>query len=288
MNARSLLRAVNTVTGHVAPELPARIAGRLMLHPRRHAMRPWEAAAADSARRITFRFGLSGLRWGERGPAVLMMHGWEGRPTQFRYFIEPLLASGRQVIALDGPAHGQSAGEQSSLMEFAAAIGEAAVEIRELETVIGHSLGAAATAIALSQGLPAERAVLIASPASIEKSLQGYAGALGLTPRASERFISLIGQANGVPARELDIARLARTMTIPALIVHDGDDRAVPFTEGEAIARAWPDARLLATRGLGHWRVLTDPAVTQGVAEFLDGHDAGLTAGELRAMGGAH
>lgn len=217
-----------------------------------------------------------------------MMHGWEGRPTQFRYFIEPLLASGRQVIALDGPAHGQSAGEQSSLMEFAAAIGEAAVEIRELETVIGHSLGAAATAIALSQGLPAERAVLIASPASIEKSLQGYAGALGLTPRASERFISLIGQANGVPARELDIARLARAMTIPALIVHDGDDRAVPFTEGEAIARAWPDARLLATRGLGHWRVLTDPAVTQGVAEFLDGHDAGLTAGELRAMGGAH
>lgn len=286
MNALSVLRAVNTVAGHVAPELPARIARRLLLRPRRHDMRPWETPAADSGRRVTFRFGLSGLRWGERGPAVLMMHGWEGRPTQFRYFIEPLLAAGRQVIALDGPAHGQSLGEEATLMEFAAAIAEAAVEIRELDTVIGHSLGAAAAAIAIDQGLPVDRAVLIAAPASIERSLRGFAGALGLPARSTDRFVTLVGRANGIAARALDLGRMAPRMTIPALIVHDADDRTVPFTDGETIARAWPGARLLATGGLGHWRVLTDPAVTQGVAEFLAGHDAGLTARERSALAG--
>ena len=271
IDALSVLRAVNSVAGHVTPGLSAQVAKYLLLHPREHHARGWELPAARTARRVTFRFGLSGLRWGEQGPAVLMMHGWEGRPTQFRHFIEPLLASGRQVIALDGPAHGQSQGEQATLMEFAMALAEAAVEIQNLEAVVGHSLGAAATAIALAQGLPAERAVLIASPSKIEASLRGFAGALGLPHRAANRFVQLIGRANGIPAQELEVSRQVRGLGIPALIVHDCDDATVPIDDGKAIARAWPGARLLTTAGLGHWRVLTDANVAREVSEFLTG-----------------
>jgi len=274
VNALTVMRAVHSVTGLVAPDLPARSARRLLLHPQRYEPRPWEAAALEGARRVTFRFGLSGLRWGEAGPVVLLMHGWEGRPTQFRHFIEPLLASGRQVIALDGPAHGESPGEESTLMGFAMAIAEAAVEIRGLEAVVGHSMGAAATAIALAQGLPAERAVLIAPPSAIEQGLYGFAGMLGLPPRAASRFVDLVGEANGVPARELEISRLARNLAIPALVVHDRRDTAVPFADGEAIAQGWPGAEFLATSGLGHWRVLTDPAVVARVTDFLSGREA--------------
>lgn len=268
------MRAVHSVTGRVVPDLPARAARRQLLHPQKHAPRGWEIPALDTARRVTFRFGLSGLRWGEDGPVVLMMHGWEGRPTQFRHFIQPLLASGRQVIALDGPAHGESPGEESTLMGFALAIAEAAVEIRGLETVVGHSMGAAATVIALSQGLPAERAVLLAPPSAIERGLYGFADTLGLPARAAKRFVDLVGEANGVPARELEISRLAATLGIPALIAHDRRDTAVPFADGEAIARAWPGADFLVTSGLGHWRLLTDPSVVARVAEFVAGRPA--------------
>lgn len=271
MSALGVLRAVHSVTGLVLPELPARSARRQLLHPRKHALRSWEIPALDSARRVTFRFGLSGLRWGDEGPVVLMMHGWEGRPTQFRHFIEPVLASGRQVVALDGPAHGESPGEESTLMGFALAIAEAAVEIRGLETVVGHSMGAAATAIALAQGLPAERAVLLAPPSAIEQGLYGFADTLGLPAPAARRFVDLVGEANGVPARELEISRLASKLDLPALIVHDRRDTAVPFADGEAIARAWPAAEFLATSGLGHWRVLTDPAVVARVTDFVAG-----------------
>ena len=252
MNALSVVRAVNAAAGRVTPELSAQVAKHLLLHP----------AARDSARElfakgatpITFRFGLTGLRWGEEGPAVLMMHGWEGPPTQFRHFIEPLLAAGRQVIALDAPEHHASVGSEAALMEVAMSLLEAAVEIRSLDTVIGHSLGAAAVAIALAQGLPAERAVLIASPSRIKDSLHGFSGLLGL-PRIS--------------ARELEIGHQVAGLEIPALIVHDRDDTAVPFADGQAIADAWPSARLLATEGLGHWRVLTDQRVTRQVAAFV-------------------
>ena len=265
MNAVSVLRAVNAAAGSVTPDLSAQVAKHLLLHAQPHSRGAWELPVAKSATRITFRFGLSGLRWGEEGPAVLVMHGWEGRPTQFRHFVEPLLAAGRQVIALDAPANGASSGSEATLMEVAMSLLEAAVEIRSLDAVIGHSLGAAAVAIALAQGLPAERAVLIASPSRIEDSLHGFAGVLGLPRRASER----LGELMGISARELEITQQVSGLKIPALIVHDRDDTAVPFVEGQAIANAWPGARLLPTEGLGHWRVLTDSHVTHQVAAFL-------------------
>ncbi len=52
-------------------------------------------------RTVAFRFGLTGRRWGESGPAVLMLHAAGGMPWILAQLIEPLVAAGRQVIALD-------------------------------------------------------------------------------------------------------------------------------------------------------------------------------------------
>jgi len=41
------------------------------------------------------------------------------------------------------------------------------------------------------------------------------------------------------------------------------------FEEGEALARAWPGAQFHATSGLGHNRILSDPAVIARAAAFL-------------------
>lgn len=265
MDHFGLLRRFNATTGRIMPSIPARIARNLMLRPR-GARDTGEAAGAQ---RVWFRFGLSGLRWGNAGPAVLMLHGWEGRAAQFAPLAAPLVAAGRQVIALDAPAHGRSPGRESTLMEFAVALEEVAAEIRNLDAVVGHSLGGAAAAIALARGLPVERAVLIAAPSSIERSLLAFASALGLPPAAARRFVALIEAANGVPARELEIGRLVQDLRQPALVVHDRADTKVPFHEGQAIADAWRGAQLLATKGLGHSRLLAEPGVARSVAAFL-------------------
>jgi hypothetical protein len=117
-----------------------------------------------SARQVAFRFGLSGRRWGDSGPVVLMLHAGEAMPWMLAQLIGPLVAAGRQVIALDDPT-GEPADAQARVAEYASAALEAAVELRDLESVAGHGLGAAAGAQALAQGLPAERSVLLASDA---------------------------------------------------------------------------------------------------------------------------
>src|SRR5689334_9242192 len=70
--------------------------------------------------RIPFAGGeLAVTTWGESGPSVLLMHGWGGARAQMTGFVEPLLAAGYRVVAYDQPAHGQSNGETTNILEIA-------------------------------------------------------------------------------------------------------------------------------------------------------------------------
>src|SRR5690348_10177986 len=71
-----------------------------------HELGDKPAAAAhllNHPRRISFRFGLTGRRWGEQGPIALLLHGRETALETLAPLIEPLVAAGQQVIALDDP-----------------------------------------------------------------------------------------------------------------------------------------------------------------------------------------
>jgi hypothetical protein len=58
---------------------------------------------------------------------------------------------------------------------------------------------------------------------------------------------------------------------VPLLVVHDRDDREVPWHDGAAIAAAWPGAALFTTEGIGHRKVLRDSRVVARVVDFLTG-----------------
>ena len=71
------------------------------------------------------------------------------------------------MVALDDPTD-LGADDAARVAEYAAAAAEAAVELRDLESVVGYGLGAATAAAALTQGLPAERSVLLATGAEAD------------------------------------------------------------------------------------------------------------------------
>lgn len=274
MNTLSTLRTTNRLLGGIAPGWTARVARRFMLRP--HFTRiplKWEPAALARAEPITFRFGLPALRWGSTGPAVLMMHGWGGRAAQFHVLAETLVARGFQAIALEGPAHGRSQTGVAHPLSFAEALLEAAAELREVHAVVGHSMGGASALFALLEGLSAPRAVTIAAASNMRGVLDRYARTLALPQAAAQHFIEGYEQVVGRPADALDIADLGPSLRSAGLIVHDRDDREVPYAESARIAAAWSGARLLSTEGLGHNRVLRDAAVVDAIVEFVAGRD---------------
>jgi pimeloyl-ACP methyl ester carboxylesterase len=70
---------------------------------------------------------------------------------------------------------------------------------------------------------------------------------------------------------QFDARRAAAALATPALVIHDVGDPQVPFAEGEALARAWPGARLRALHGLGHNRPLKDADVVRESLAFIAG-----------------
>jgi hypothetical protein len=68
---------------------------------------------------------------------------------------------------------------------------------------------------------------------------------------------------------DLDVPTLARKFTTPLLVIHDHEDRVVPWADGAAIAGAWPGAALVTTTGLGHRDVVRAPDVIARTLAFI-------------------
>ncbi|MDF3196446.1 MAG: alpha/beta hydrolase [Gammaproteobacteria bacterium HGW-Gammaproteobacteria-13] len=266
MNSMSWVRGFNTSIGLLAPHALASKLRREFMTPHTSPPRDWELPLLAQAERITLRFGLSALRWGS-GPAVLLMHGWEGRPTQFAELIKALVNAGYGVVALDAPAHGRSPGREANVVLFARALLEAASELPPLKAVIGHSMGGASALLATQLGLRTEALVSIAAPSRILTMLRRFSRYMGLPRQARAHFVRLVEEKAGIPAGQLDSAHYQ--LDFPGLVVHAEDDPMVPFSEAEAIHQSWFDSRLLRLENGGHQRVLADPRVVQAVLELL-------------------
>ena len=111
--------------------------------------------------------------------------------------------------------------------------------------------------------------------------LPEYAAALA--ERLRRAMQAAIEERYGLRWLELEIHRLAPRLKTPALVIHDRDDRFVPWRQGAALAAAWPGARLLSTEGLGHGRILEDGRVLGAAVDFIAGRSpvACLAAPEL-------
>jgi len=215
---------------------------------------------------------LATWRWGPHdAPAVLLAHGWGGYAAQMRGFVPRLLADGFRVIAYDQPAHGLSEGKLTGLPDFAGALAAVTAHHGDVRHVIAHSLGGVATAIALSRGLPLQSTVLVSPPSDLVGFSRQFARWYWMPEALRSAMQSAIEERFGLRWFELEIPRLTPRLKTAALVVHDRADGVVPWSQGAALARAWPGARLLSTEGLGHGRILENETVLRAAADFIAG-----------------
>ncbi len=269
------LRAVRSgmqMLSRIAPEGAAAVAERMFLTPRRYARPAAETAFLASARRFvlaTEHGDLAAWEWGSEGPRVLLVHGWEGRGAQLGAFAAPLVGLGFRVVTFDAPGHGDSAGNQSSFFHFSGSIARAAHALGPLHAIVAHSMGAATTLWASREGLLAERLVMVAPPVDLRHFTAMFAKAMGLTDAVRTRLHRRLTARFGIPLADVRAEAVAPAMRGPLLVVHDEEDHEVPIACGELVARVWPGAELLRTRGLGHRRVLRDPNTVGTIVRFV-------------------
>ncbi len=267
------LRAGLSLAGALAPPLAARAAARLFLTPPRYAPPAGEREALERGEPFEVPMGrgrLRAWRFGD-GPPVLLVHGWGGRGGQMTSLVPAVVAAGLSAVTFDGPGHGGSSGRLASVPHFADAVAAMAAGTGA-RAGLGHSMGAAGLALAMIRGLPIEAAVFVAPPRSPDGYVTRFSRAMGLGPAAEARLRAALARRLGIDPGALDLPRMAGGMEAPLLVLHDREDREVPWSDGAAIAASWKAARLVTTAGLGHRRILRDAPAAREAAAFLAHH----------------
>jgi alpha-beta hydrolase superfamily lysophospholipase len=196
------------------------------------------------------------------GPAVLLVHGWEDDNALWGPLIDKLTALGRAVVVMDLPGHGFSGAEASGFEGAAAAVRAVGEAMGPVDAVVAHSFGCGVSVMAIRDGLPARRAVLIAGNLPRRQ---------GWYERLIERGVpaAVVERAKALSPAPYDIEADLPAMTAEALYCHSLDDEQCPVEDVEAMAALWHGAKLALTDGLGHRLVAQDDAMLERVVAFV-------------------
>lgn len=271
--AVNLVRLAMKGIDRVSPVLAGRLTYAMISSPPRYQPKPSELVLRASAHKwkIPFQDGwLQCYRWG-KGPVCLFVHCWGGRGTQAEDMIRQLTQNGMSVVSFDHPAHGLSSGKTAEMVRMAAAVTAVVQNVGPVHTLIGHSLGVAASAIALrDQALDVGRLVSISSLTHCIWFTEVVAEFLGISVKTVARARRIVDDSYAQPVgwEDLSVVDMMARLSLPILLIHDYDDLEIPFEHGVKISRAVPRAQFLATTGQGHRRILKAPAVLDLVTQF--------------------
>ena len=212
--------------------------------------------------------------WGSSGPTALLMHGWGGARAQMTGFVDPLLFAGYRVVAYDQPAHGDSTGRMTNLLEIAPTMNLIAKQEGPFDAILAHSFGTLIASYALTQlNLPTPaKLVYFGAFNQLLESLPRFQVLAKLSDEIMDGLRTMINENFGKDVLDaITNEKLAPQIELPALMFHDAADNVTPVEDSRAVARAWKSAQLIETEGLGHRGALQSPVIHEQVVRFLKG-----------------
>lgn len=207
--------------------------------------------------------------WNGQGSKVLLVHGWSGRGSQFFKVIENLKTKGFHVFAIDAPAHGYSRQKKTHMLEFVEALVEVQKKVGPFKFAIGHSLGGMAIFNTLPLNYSYQKIVVIGTPDNIPHVVQDFCDKVKASKKVAARIVRSIETRYSMNVYEASTDYLAGKFNPQGLIIHDENDQDISVKNAKELAKQWPKARLLITRGLGHRKVLMDQQVINSIVGFL-------------------
>ena len=268
---RKAIHTALRVGVNLAPDLTKRMAWTIFCTPLWASKpTPRQVDILSRSSQSYIRFGERNLkvhRWGDRGPVVLMVHGWGGRAHVFGEMVPGLLEKGFSVVAFDGPAHNNRGG-RTNMMEYSSAVQHVAREVGPVKGLVGHSFGAitAAHASRFLEGL--EAVALLGAPDDLDFVL-GRAQDMVTAPQSVMDYIyRRIEKLSGQPVPEHASSLFLQERGLPAVIFHDTGDEEIPYEHAREMATKI-GAEFVLTEGWGHHRILNSPEVASKMADFF-------------------
>ena len=272
---RLIGKGINTLS-ELSPKMAGRIAFDLFCTPRKKTVKPEEVAFLATADRHTELIAGKAFalyHWGFKGPIVLLAHGWESHSGRWRKVAPMLVQAGYQVVAVDAPAHGRSSGRRFTMIHYAEVLRTLYQRLGPIDTVIGHSVGGAATIWAMgtvSTAMRPKKAVIMAAFSTLDSIFEQARTRVGISGRAMQLLHQQFEHKFKHPVAHFSIERVAAQLgDVSVLLLHDRKDAVTHYEHSVRLAAAWPNAQLITTEGYGHG--LTAPKVLETIFDFVSG-----------------
>jgi len=207
--------------------------------------------------------------YGEGEKKILLVHGWSGRGTQVFKIADEIIKAGYSTVSFDAPAHGKSPGKNTIMSEFVETILEINKQFGPFESCVSHSLGGMSLLNAVKKGLQINSLVTIGSGDIVNDLLDLFATRLELKPNASNQLRLYFEKKYGEEMDSYSAYKSAMEIAFPVLVIHDKNDPEVPVTAGINIYNHLKNGELFLTEGLGHRKILGNPAVIEKVVQFV-------------------
>lgn len=208
-------------------------------------------------------------RWHGKGKTILLSHGWESNASRWSYILDELITQGYDIIALDGPAHGRSGGKLFNALLYSEFINVIAKKFQP-EIVIGHSVGGMASVFFMHNHPlgSVEKMILLGAPAHFTGVFSRYKSLMGYNRRISEGLDNIVLERFGKPVDYFSAANFTKSIGAKGLIIHDKNDKIIPYEDALLFANRYKNSELITTSGFGHG--LKDPSLTPKIIDFIN------------------
>ncbi len=206
---------------------------------------------------------------------VLLLHGWSGDSRTMAAFPKALTRAGYDVVAIDLPAHGDSDGVETDLIDAADMVAEYLVKTGVApDHIIAHSFGGAVATRLADLSVTPRSATSIAAPTNFALVLAEVSSAFGLSEQAEALFTAEVARITTADPTKLDALTIWSDKPTQLLILHSPADERVAFQHATHLAQA-PNARLQAMDGLDHCEIVYAPQTVAAALGLIQSVDAG-------------
>jgi len=215
------------------------------------------------------RYRFHTYSYGDSGPVLLLLHGFCSNAARWRNYVQPLIDSGYQIVAMDAPGHGTSPGYFMSVPTYIKCVKEVLSSRAQWDGIVTHSMGGVVSAVALGElnHIQPNQYVLLNSFNTGDSMMSTFARRLGVNRNVIANLRKRVELNTGRPLDQYSIELHLKKYKLQGLIIHDKDDIIVPKSESEKNLYQFSEFKTLKTAGLGH--NLFSKEVEKTVINFL-------------------
>jgi pimeloyl-ACP methyl ester carboxylesterase len=286
MNTKKILQSVVLelmkfrfkLLSFIAPKKAARLAIDIFSKPHFQKIRERERKFLNNSNIIRIKNKPEDIILYEKGnkdgKPILMVHGWDSNPGSLSGIADKLVGLGYHIYALNVPAHGISNLNSTNMLETADLINKVLEELKDkgIFSFVTHSFGSGAVSFALNKsGIKADKLAFVTSPDKLLEIFRDYKDTIALGDKAYKYMLEYSENRFQRKFEDMVISKVLKKANFnKLLLVHDKNDKILPYHNSENIKKNNPDrSEIFSTEGKGHYRILWDEEVIDKIVSFF-------------------